>query len=70
MSKHQLATYRLPIANATRIGQVRVVTDRNGKHYIDGSRVIEIIDHGTHTTLKLANGTSYFVRTKEYQDLS
>jgi hypothetical protein len=69
MASKQLAAYRLPIPSATRVGQVRIVTDRNGQHYADGSRVLEAIPSGIHTMLKLANGRSYFVLTKDYQRL-
>src|SRR5262245_9024572 len=63
MSGRQIAIYRLPIPTATRVGHVRVVTDRSGRHYIDESRVVEAISSGIHTTLKLANGRSYHVLT-------
>lgn len=69
MSKNQLATYRLPIPNATRIGQVQVKTDRNGQHYIESSRVVEAVESGIHTAIKLANGHAFYVLTKDYRGL-
>jgi hypothetical protein len=69
MSSKQLAAYRLPIPSATRVGAVRIVTDRNGQHYADGSKIIETITSGIHTTIKLANGRSYYVLTKDYLQL-
>ncbi len=69
MANQQLAIYRLPIPNAARVGRVRVVTDRNGKHYVDGSPVVEAAESGVHTTLKLADGRSFFVLTTDYRKL-
>jgi hypothetical protein len=69
MSAKILAIYRLPIPSSTRIGEVRIVTDRNGQHYADGSKVIEAVAGGTHTILKLANGRAFYVLTKEYERL-
>lgn len=69
MAKYEISTYRLPLPNATRIGQVRVVTDRNGQAYIESSRVVEAVESGIHTVIKLANGHAFYVLTKEYRGL-
>jgi hypothetical protein len=69
MSGSQIAIYRLPIPTATQIGHVRVVTDRNRQHYVEGSRVTEVVAAGIHTTLKLANGRAFHVLTKDYRRL-
>lgn len=69
MSSKQLAAYRLPIPNATRVGEVRIVTDRNGQHYADGSKVIEAVMSGQHMIIKLADGRSYYVLAKDYKNL-
>lgn len=69
MPAKALPIYRLPIKSATRIGTVRVVIDRHGQWYVDGSKVIEVVTGATHTTIKLANGRDFYVLTKEYETL-
>jgi hypothetical protein len=69
MSSKTLATYRLPIPSATKIGSLRIVTDRNKVHYADGSKIIEAIERGVHTIITLADGRSFYVLTKEFQRL-
>jgi hypothetical protein len=69
MSGKQLAIFRLPIPQAAQIGHVRVVTDRNGQHYVDGSKVVQTAVTGIHTALTLADGRSIFVLTKAFRSL-
>ncbi len=67
MSGMILAAYRLPTASATKIGSVRIVKDRNGKVYADGSKVISANVAGEHTVLELADGRNFYVLTSDLQ---
>jgi hypothetical protein len=67
LSGTMLATYRLPSAGSTKIGSVRIVKDRNGKVYADGTRVVSTSVVGVHTMLELANGRTFSVLTNELQ---
>lgn len=69
MSGTTLPIYRLPIPTATRVGQVRVVVDRNNQRYINDSKVISAVQSGDFSILTLANDTVYYVKTKDYQEL-
>jgi hypothetical protein len=69
MSSKTLATYRLPISSATKIGSLRIVTDRNKVHYADGSKIVSTVEQGVHTIITLADGRMFYVLTKEYQRL-
>jgi hypothetical protein len=64
-----LPIYRLPTRTATQVGQVRVVTDRNNQHYIDGSRVLSATPSGDFHVVTLANGSVYYVKTRDYTAL-
>ena len=64
-----LPIYRLPTATATQIGKVGVVTDRNSRHYINGSRVESAIPSGDFQILTLANGDVYYVKKRDYDAL-
>ena len=65
MSGQPLAIYRLPVANAARVGTVRVVRDRNGRYYTNGSKVDATEEIGEFTGLTAADGRTYYVRTAE-----
>ena len=67
MSGTMLAAYRLPTASATKIGSVRIVKDRNGKIYADGSKVVSATAAGAHTVLEMADGRSFYVLTSDLQ---
>lgn len=70
MSSMTLAIYRLPIAKAARVGQVRVVRDRNQQLYIAGSKVITAAAAASDfLILTLANGQTYYVKAQEYAQL-
>lgn len=69
MSGKQLAIFRLPIPQAAQIGHVRIVTDRHGQHYADGSKVVQTSVTGIHTALTLADGRAIFVLTKDLRKL-
>ena len=64
-----LPIYRLPTRTSTQIGQVRVVTDRNNQHYVNGSRVLSAAPSGDFHILTLANGSVYYVKTQDYSTL-
>jgi len=66
MSGKMLPIYRLPIPTAARIGQVRVVTDRNNRHYVNGSAVVTATPTGDFHVLTLANGEAHYVKTQDY----
>jgi hypothetical protein len=70
MPAAQLPFYRLPIATATQIGLIRVVTDRNNQHYVNGSRVLSATPSGNFQVLTLADGSVYYVKTQDYAALS
>lgn len=65
MSGKFVSFYRLPIANSAKIGQVRIVKDRNGVCYADGSKVLSANTTGAHSVLKLADGRDFYVLTAE-----
>jgi hypothetical protein len=67
LSGTMLATYRLPSANITKIGSVRIVKDRNGKVYADGTKVVSATVVGAHTMLEVADGRTFYVLTSELQ---
>jgi hypothetical protein len=70
MSGKTLAIYRLPTAKATRVGQVRVVRDRNRQLYIEGSKVITATAAPSDfLVLTLANEKKYYVKMQEYAQL-
>ena len=69
MSGTTLPIYRLPLPTATRVGQVRVVIDRNNQRYINNSKVISAVQSGDFSILTLANDTVYYVKTKDYQEV-
>jgi hypothetical protein len=70
MSGKTLAIYRLPIAKAPRVGQVRVVRDRNQQLYIAGSKVMTAVaSTSDFLILTLANGQTYYVKAQEYAQL-
>jgi hypothetical protein len=64
-----LPIYRLPTATATQIGKVGVITDRNNRHYINGSRVESATPSGDFQILTLANGDVYYVKIRDYAAL-
>jgi hypothetical protein len=64
-----LPIYRLPTRTATQIGHVRVVTDRNNQQYVNGSRVLSATLSGDFNILTLANGSVYYVKTRDYSAL-
>ena len=64
-----LPIYRLPISTSTQIGQVRVVTDRNNQHYVNGSRLLSATPSGDFHILTLADGSVYYVKTQDYTAL-
>lgn len=70
MSGTELPIYRLPIPSATSVGSVRIVKDRNGRLYADGSRIESTTATGRHTTLTLANGRSFYVLTSDFKKVS
>lgn len=70
MSGVTVPIYRLPIPSASRVGQIRVVTDRNGVRYVNGSRVESEEASGIFLVLTLANKQSYYVKAKEYRSLT
>ncbi len=65
MSGKQLPIYRLPVPKATRVGEIRIVKDRNGKLYIDGAPITESSVTGMFTQLTNAAGATFFVKTEE-----
>jgi hypothetical protein len=69
MSRLEIALYRLPIPTASRIGHARVVLDRNGKVYINGSRVEEQHESGPFLILTAGDGQTYYVKTADYVGL-
>lgn len=69
MAGLSLAIFRVPAENATQVGQVKVVRDRNGQLYLAGSRVVDATETGAFLSLTLANGSQYFVRTSDYDAL-
>jgi len=69
MSRIQLPIYRLPIATATQIGKVRVVTDRHNQHYVNGSRMLSATPSGDFHILTLANGMVYYVKSQDFTAL-
>lgn len=69
MSGKLVACYRLPTASAVKIGQVRIVKDRNGVYYADGSKVLSANVTGAHSVLKLADGRDFYVLTAELQQV-
>ncbi len=69
MAKKTLAIYRLPIPTATQIGQVRAVVDRNQQIYVDGSKVVATAPNGDFLTLTTANQQTYYVKSRDYQQL-
>ena len=62
-----LATYRMPTASSTKIGSVRIVKDRNGKVYANGTKAVSATVMGVHTLLELADGRNFYVLTSELQ---
>lgn len=70
MSAVMVPIYRLPIASAGHVGRVRVVTDRNGVRYVNGSRVQSAESSGIFLVLTLENEQSYYVKAKEYHLLT
>jgi hypothetical protein len=64
-----LPIYRLPTPTSTQIGKVGVITDRNSRHYINGSRVESATPSGDFHILTLANGEVYYVKTSDYNAL-
>jgi hypothetical protein len=69
MSGQELPIYRLPIPTASRVGQVRVVTDRNGRHYVNGSRLVAATPSGDFQILELESGESVYVKTTDFARL-
>ena len=67
MSGKIISFYRLPTASAVKIGQIRVVRDRNGVFYADGSKVVSNSATGAHSVLQLADGRDFYVLTAELQ---
>jgi hypothetical protein len=65
----QLPIYRLPIPTANRVGQVRVVTDRNGQHYINGSKLASSTVSGDYHILTVESGESFYVKTADFRKL-
>lgn len=70
MSKDELPIYRLPIATANRVGQARVVTDRHGTHYINGSRLASATPSGDFVILETERGETLYVRASDFAQLS
>lgn len=66
----ELAIYRLPIPTANRVGQVRVITDRNGVHYVDGSRLASATPSGDFMILETERGESVYVKASDYAQLA
>ena len=69
MSRLTLPFYRLPTANATQIGHVRVVVDRNQQVYLAGSRVVSAAPSGGFLVLTLADEQVYYVKSTDYESL-
>jgi hypothetical protein len=67
MSGTMLATYRMPTASSTKIGSVRIVKDRNGKVYADGTKVVSATVTGVHTLLELADRRTFYVLTSDLE---
>ena len=67
MSGTQIPIYRLPIAARHRVGSIKVVKDRNGKIYVDGSRVEQTEVSGEFYILTLKDGRSYYVLARELE---
>lgn len=67
MSGKLVSFYRLPTASAARIGQIRIVKDRNGVIYADGCKVLSANVTGAHSVLKLTDGRDFYVLTDELQ---
>ncbi len=67
MSGKLIPFYRVPIGRATRVGQVRVVRDRNGRYYADGAKAVSAERTGDYTALALADGRVFFVLTAELE---
>ena len=58
---------RMPSASSTKIGSVRIVKDRNGKVYADGTKVVSTTVAGAHTVLELVDGRNFYVLTSDLQ---
>ena len=69
MSGTMLPIYRLPTPTAVQLGQIRVVTDRHNRRYINGSQVLTATPSGDFHILTLANGAVYYVKTQDYIDV-
>ena len=69
MSGKLISFFRLPTASSVRIGQVRIVKDRNGVIYADGSKVLSAATTGAHSVLTLADGRDFYVLTTELQSV-
>jgi hypothetical protein len=48
---------------------VRIVKDRNGVIYADGSKVVSASTTGAHSVLQLADGRDFYVLTTELQSV-
>lgn len=69
MSGTTIAIFRLPTARATEVGHVRVVRDRHGGMYVEGSKVVDAAPSGDFLLLTLASGQVYFVKASDYTHL-
>ncbi|HNP87859.1 MAG: hypothetical protein JST60_07970 [Chloroflexi bacterium SZAS-1] len=69
MSGKLISFYRLPTTSAVRLGQIRIVRDRNGVYYADGSKVVETTITGGHSVLTLADGRNFYVLTRELEGI-
>jgi hypothetical protein len=70
MSGTMIAIYRVPTPRAARVGQVRVIKDRNNRLYVEGSKISNTNEIGDYTALNLADGRVYYVRTDDFQQLT
>jgi hypothetical protein len=64
-----LAIYRLPIPSSTQVGHVRVVIDRHQQVYLSGSKIVTATPSGDFLILTVANDQTYYVKSRDYQNL-
>lgn len=65
MPAKQVPIYRLPRTPKQHVGHISVKKDRNGKVYISGAPVQEIMPSGDFQILTMADGRSYYVLAEE-----
>lgn len=69
MAGKPLPIYRLPMQPRQRVGQLLVKKDRNGKLYIEGTRVEEMTPAGEYQILSMPNGKKYYVLQSDLDQL-